>query len=174
MKHDRLTMGTMVRALMSCGSLFVSALLIQVTMAWAGGGSCCCHCGCQDHVQKVCRVVCDTKEVKHTKYKVLCEDYCLAKVGHYCGCEYIPDCGHVRTRKKLVKFEEVERVPINKCVVEYLCPHCSKEVDAVPYEEPGKPVPHTAQLPEHLSRLVRPIPVPPVELAPNDGAHITR
>lgn len=164
---------TLFQIVASVSALLTTGLFLEAAIAWANGG-CCCHCGCPEYVQKMCRVVCETKEIKHTRYKVLCEDYCLPKVGHFCGCEYIPECGHVRCRKRLVKFEEVEKVPVYKCVVEYLCPHCTKQYDAQPYEEPAKQVPHMAKLPETLSRLVRAPEVPPVETVPAEEPTITR
>ncbi|HEY1065454.1 MAG TPA: hypothetical protein VGE52_05070 [Pirellulales bacterium] len=87
------------------------------------GGSCggCSNC---HQVQKVCRVVCEMKEVKETKYKVECEDFCVPCHSKKVGCKEIPVCGDVRTRKKLVKYEEVKKVPHYKCVVKYLCPTC--------------------------------------------------
>jgi hypothetical protein len=84
----------------------------------------CGGCGCCEHVRKVCRMVCVTEEVKEIKYGCACEDFCIPGPSKKCGCQEIPVCGEVRTRRKLVKHEVVKKVPKYKCVVEYLCPHC--------------------------------------------------
>lgn len=50
----------------------------------------CQRCGCQAHCHKVCRVVCEMKEVKKTCYSCQCEDFCVpgpsCKVGEVCEC----------------------------------------------------------------------------------------
>ncbi len=51
--------------------------------------------------------MCEMKEVKETKYKCECEDFCVPGHSQLHGCKEIPTCGEVRTRKKLVKYEEV-------------------------------------------------------------------
>ena len=92
--------------------------------AQAGHG---CHkCGCCEHVEKVCHVVCEMKDVKTTVYGFECEDFCTACKSKKCGCQEIPICGKVRTKKKLTKIECVKKVPTYKCVVQYLCRHCSQ------------------------------------------------
>jgi len=85
---------------------------------------CCGHCGNKCKVKKVCRLVCDEKEVKTTVYTCESEDFCVPGKSKKCGCTYTPTCGCVYTRKKLVKKEESKKVPTTKCVVEYLCDSC--------------------------------------------------
>ena len=117
----------------------------------------CNHCGCCDqHVRKVCRVKCEMKDVKTTKYGMVCEDYCLPGHGEKCGCQHVPSCGCVRTKHKLTKFEEVKKVPTYKCVVEYLCDNCchacgaapmNEEPEAAPMEDETSPPPVPAETP---------------------------
>ncbi len=102
-----------------------------VALLCAGGASpgiaaspVCDGCGCCAHVRKVCRIVCEWEEVKKVTYGCEREDFCIPGRSKKCGCREICTCGQVRTRRKLVKHEEVKRVPKYKCVVEYLCPHC--------------------------------------------------
>lgn len=94
---------------------------------------CCEHCGSCCPLIKVCRAECSEKEVTHTKYRVECEDFCVPGRSckfcceDACGCCQVckaGTCGKVRTKKKLVKIEVKEKVPVTKCVVEYLCPGC--------------------------------------------------
>lgn len=97
----------------------------------------CSRCGQACCARKVCRVVCEMKEVKETKYSIECEDFCVpgpsccrTKACTRCGgksCDdcQIPTCGPVRTRKKLVKTEVTKKVPTYKCVVVDLCPQCA-------------------------------------------------
>jgi hypothetical protein len=75
-------------------------------------------------VKKVCRVVCEEKAVKTPKYTVECEDFCVPGRSQKHGCAHIPTGGCVRTRKTLVKTEEVKKVLSTRCVVAYLCERC--------------------------------------------------
>lgn len=104
------------------------ALLLLSSAAYVrasdGDEGCCAHCRCQDDCCKTCRLVCEMKEIKKVKYKVVCEDFCTMGHSEGCGCCKKPTCECVRTRTKLVKYEEVEKVPSYKCVVQYLCPKC--------------------------------------------------
>lgn len=107
-----------------------------ITLRAQAGGHC-SHCGRAACAHKVCRVVCEMKEVKETKYSIECEDFCVpgksrchTKSCTHCGgksCEHcqIPTCGPVRTRNKLVKTEVTKKVPTYKCVVVDLCPQCA-------------------------------------------------
>src|SRR5262245_24476696 len=54
----------------------------------------CNRCGCQAHCQKVCRVVCEMKEVKVTCYCCKEEDICIPGHSRKCGeiCEPNPCC----------------------------------------------------------------------------------
>jgi len=144
--------------------------LIVLGNPWiARAGSCCERCGCQQQCRKVCRLVCDTKEVKETCYSLVCEDYCQPGPPACCakskcnGCSSCAHgttvtCGPVRTRARLVKREITRKIPITKCVIETLCNGCcdqdfvSKTVQAaVPI------VPVTSSLEDGLD-----IPAPPV------------
>lgn len=97
------------------------------------GCDCCEHCGACCGLIKVCRAECSEKEVTHVKYRVECEDFCVPgrsckfccedECGHCQVCK-TGTCGKVRTKKKLVKVEVKEKIPVTKCVVEYLCPSC--------------------------------------------------
>ena len=89
---------------------------------------CCSRCG----VKKVCKVVCEMKEVKKTCWEVECEEFCVP-LPRLCGrkagacerdCVAPPKCGKVRCRKKLVKKKVTRKVPVYKCVVEHVCGKC--------------------------------------------------
>ncbi|MBX9790583.1 MAG: hypothetical protein K2Y37_16815 [Pirellulales bacterium] len=84
----------------------------------------------------------DVKEVKEVCWDVKCEDFCVpgpscccGKVDKQdeCGCWsykiWKPNCGHVRTRKTLVKKEVTREVPTTKWVVENVCAHCKSACD---------------------------------------------
>lgn len=98
--------------------------LTAIAFQNAFAGDHCRRCGCCQDVEKVCRVVCEMKDVKTTVYDFECEDFCVACRSKKCGCQKIPVCNKVRTKKKLVKIECVKKVPTYTCVVEYLCPRC--------------------------------------------------
>lgn len=128
------------------------------------GGSCCEHCGECCPLIKVCRAECSEKEVTHYKYRVECEDFCTAgpSCRHCCedccgNCQVCksPSCGKVRTKRKLVKIEEKEKVPVTKCVVEYLCPTCCDACGCEPMEEAG------AVVEPHEAPAAQPTPLPP-------------
>lgn len=105
-------------------------LCLTLFFAWAAAlhaGHRCHHCGCNCEPEKTTRVVCEMKEVKTTKYRVKCEDYChLGRETCDCNCNPTPTCGTPRVRRKLVKYEEVKKVPTYKCVVESVCPKCGE------------------------------------------------
>jgi hypothetical protein len=120
------------------------ALLLSIAALanHAQAGICCSRCGCPDNCCKVCRPVPDVKEVKEVCWDVKCEDFCVpgpscccGKVEKHddCGCWsykiWKPNCGHVRTRKLLVKKEVTRKVPTTKWVVEDVCAHCKSECD---------------------------------------------
>jgi hypothetical protein len=120
--------------------LFIVAAARPAPVARGGEPTCCAHCGCHCCLKPVCRIVCETKEVKETVYECACEDFCVPgpskQVG--CYCETDPNCPcHIEQkpiykpcwcdmfhRKKLVKKEIVKEVPVYKCVVEYVCADC--------------------------------------------------
>lgn len=114
-----------------------AAVLAALVSCGAAQADCCHRCGCEAHLKKVCRPVCEIKEVKETEYDCECEDFCIPGRSQVCtehgvdcnGCPTcekvtIPACGKVRTRKKLIKKEVVKKVPSYKWVVEYVCDEC--------------------------------------------------
>lgn len=112
---------------------YLAALVLLVAIVGnvartTGGEGCCQHCGCNCHVKKVCKLVCDTKKVPEVSYNVKCEDICLHGHSHKCGCEWIPSCKRIKTVKKLVKVETTKTVPVYKCVVEYYCSDCCNKL----------------------------------------------
>jgi hypothetical protein len=128
-------------------TLLAALVALVASPLYAGAPGSCRHCGCCEHVRKVCRVVCEMEEVKKVAYCCETEDFCIPGPSHKCGCKEIPSCGEVRTRHKLVKKEEVKMVPKYRCVVEYLCPHCCAGCGAC---APG------AALPEPFNRAEAP------------------
>ncbi len=134
--------------------LVLSVLLLSSAHVVAGhhGGSGCNDCGCQQNLRKVCRWVCEIKEVKDYEWKCECEDFCIPGPSSFCrkpdcdcdcdndccrDCqrhlrlcdkgvkEWGPPCGCcVRTKKKLIKVEVVKKVPVYKCVIETVCDNC--------------------------------------------------
>lgn len=119
--------------------------------AIAGDGSC-AHCGCHAECQKVCRLVCEEKNVAITCWGCKCEDFCvpghskpgcrncelvcqscdekydphapIARPKNFVWTEWIPGCAQVHTKKKLMKKTVTKKVPSYKCVVEDLCSQC--------------------------------------------------
>ena len=119
--------------------------LAQAANAFEHGGGCCTDCGC-----KTCRLVCETKTIKVIRWGCECDDVCLPPKScegcthcdgeccpscDSCGCNKKPDthivwkewtpgeCGDVRSRKKLVKYEVTKVIPSFKWVVEK-CESC--------------------------------------------------
>ena len=103
-----------------------------------GHGSCCAQCGCSCECQKVCRLICEMKDVKKTCYSCKCEDFCVPgpsqKCPQPCGCGHckqcreaacVPTAACIKTKKVLVKHEEVTKKPTYRWVVEYVCPKCA-------------------------------------------------
>jgi hypothetical protein len=116
--------------------LFASAISLLLVNCSVCFGACCQRCGCHATCDKVCRVVCETKEVKEPVYDCECEEFCLPGKSQRCvtydecGCRqvvYTPTCGTVRTRNKLVKRTETKKVPSYRWVVEDLCERCATE-----------------------------------------------
>src|SRR5215831_17225080 len=76
--------------------LFV-AMLIAPGALWADDEArdCRCdHCACQAHCQKICRVICEMKDVKTTCYCCKEADICIPGHSKKCGevCEPNPCC----------------------------------------------------------------------------------
>ncbi len=81
-----------------------SLLLFAISRSGvAGEPGCCAECGCRCNVKKVCRLVCEEKEVKEIEWDCKCEDFCLPGKSEVC-CEkckcdpckpHCPDCDKV-------------------------------------------------------------------------------
>jgi hypothetical protein len=111
------------------------SLLTQV--AAHGENGCCAHCGRVCDCQKVCRLICESKEISKTTYCCQCEDICIPgksqRCATDCGCGHCPECrhhgwiptaGHIRTKKTPIKHVEKTSVPSYRFIVENICPHC--------------------------------------------------
>lgn len=94
-------------------------------------GEACPRCGVC--LKKVCRPVCETKEVKEVEWGVACEEFCVPGPSRRVACaddcgrpatQWVPACGQVRTRKKLVKKEVAKQVPSVRWVVETVACDC--------------------------------------------------
>jgi hypothetical protein len=152
-------------------SILVLAVLAIAANAY--GDDCrdcaCQRCGCQSHCRKICRVVCEMKDVKQICYSCKCEDFCVpgpsCKCGEICECDpchsgcgckcfgclfgdgkihrtiWKPSCeSTLFTRNKLYKYEITKKVPTYKWVVEYCCGECQS---ATPCNG-SQPVPENA------------------------------
>ncbi len=102
--------------------------------------NCCPKCGCR--LVPVCHVYCAPKKVTKHEYTCLCEDICIP--GCSCCCNHCRNCGCdngnngcqegcgcgcggkclVRDVSRLVIHPVVTEVPVKKCTVEWVCPHC--------------------------------------------------
>jgi len=128
--------------------LSFALILSGLTVVKAGGHGC-AKCGCSE-CESCCKLVCDIKKVKTTKYRCECEDFCVPHEGCHdrvapqtCDCDNncndswfsgicklfshdksTAGCADVKTKKKLVKYEETKEVPVYKWVTETRCPHC--------------------------------------------------
>lgn len=124
-------MSTNARLLLAFAALFALAPLAAWSVESLGREGQCSHCGCCCQCEKVCRMVCEMKDVKTTHYGCKCEDFCVPgrsqKCQTACDCEptLIPTVSHIKTKKILVKREEVTKKPTYKFVVEYVCPKCA-------------------------------------------------
>jgi hypothetical protein len=123
-------------------STVVGLCLLAPVVAWSvenlGHEGQCSHCGRWCACQKVCRMVCEMKDVKKSCYSCKCEDFCVPgpsqKCASHCGCGSCKECreaacvptvSHIKTKKVLVKHEEVTKKPTYKFLVEYCCPKCA-------------------------------------------------
>ncbi len=107
---------------------------------------CCPYCGCR--LVPTCHVYCEPKKVTDYKHCFNCKDICIPPLTPLCckcgccdtcnnGCR--DGCGchcTVREVKKLVKCPCTKEVPVRKCCVEWVCPHCSACPDAGPTPAP--------------------------------------
>lgn len=141
-----------MRYLLFVLSLGLSALTFAAMQSEvvAFDGNCCQGCGCGSHVVKYCRVICEIKEVKEPKFSCVCEDFCVPGKSKKCGCQWIPGCAKVHTKRKLVVSTDVKKKPSWKWVVEYRCPGCAgcavgddvpapSPADMPPMAPPAKP-----------------------------------
>jgi hypothetical protein len=140
-------------------TLLLACLALVSAASTSVAGDCCCsHCGCGCACEKVCRLVCEEKEVDVICWGCLCEDFCLPEPSEpgckHCktvcadcdapcveGAPYVEPkqfvwrswipatCAKLFTRKKLYKKVEKVTVPSYKWVVEDLCPHCESCCD---------------------------------------------
>jgi hypothetical protein len=119
------------------------ALGTLVSQAQAGRHCGCPECGCPN-VKKVCRLVQETRKTTTFCYDVICEDYCLPGPAKCCGKKCVPNtccgigtgfhtehitgkpcfCGHIRTRKNLVKIPVTKETKVWTCKVERVCCGC--------------------------------------------------
>ena len=113
--------------------------------------NCCGHCGSRNNCNKVCHVICEMKDVKEVRYKVVCEDFCVPDRSGKCGCCWIPGCGDVHTKRKLVKYDVTCKKPSWKWVVEDLCASCTATVDQQIPNEPPPPLPAAPKTAEAVS-----------------------
>jgi len=122
--------------------LSLLAVLAGMT-ANAQEGDGCGQCGCRQRVRKVCRVVCGLKKVKQVRWGCRDDDVCLpgpcskACVDDGCAsCKvFMPTCGKVRSRKRLIRYIEEIEVPIYLDVIEEVCSECG-EIDGYPVQPP--------------------------------------
>jgi hypothetical protein len=138
----------------------------------------------------VCRVICETKKVPKVTYSCECEDFCVpgpSERTRVCDCDnckkwvYTPTCGTVRTRKKLVKHEEMKEVVSYRWVVENMCPACATKTsdpniapepeDAAARRSPNAALPVSYQTSGHEAIPFQPIPYPAI---PNPPVSPTR
>jgi hypothetical protein len=126
----------------------------------AVGHKCCGHCGCEAECRKVCQLVCEEKKVEVICWGCQCEDFCLpgpgtpgcthceqvcADCNGPCDCtkphaepkrflwtSWLPSCGELHTKKKLMKKVVTKKVPTYKYVVEDLCATCAAGCEEAP------------------------------------------
>lgn len=152
----------------ACGLLFCAVTVAQ---------DCCQDCGCQQSVQRVCRLKCETKKVPKTAYSYVCEDFCVAdpseKCGYTCvvdenGCERqvehrVPTSARVYTRRKFVKTVTEKEEPSYKWVVECVCDQClakAAEADRAQPVADGKRPTASSNVQRASHTEVKPAPTP--------------
>jgi hypothetical protein len=110
---------------------------------------CCPHCGCK--LVPVCHISCTTKKETTYKYTCRCETICVPGVTRC--CDKRGDCkGDCRCRvhevKHLVKIPCDKEVPVKKCTVEWVCPHCDRHGNSAEQAAPtSAPVSPSAPMP---------------------------
>lgn len=125
-------------------SVLLLGIIVQAPSLAAEKKSCRCCGACCKNLKAICVLKCEMVDKKETCYGIKCEDFCLPGLGKKCGCEHIPTCDGVRTKRVLVKRECKTKVPEYKCVVEYVCPaccqhncHASNPIDPVDVAQSG-------------------------------------
>jgi hypothetical protein len=112
--------------------------------AMAGDATCrhCCpHCGCR--LVPECHIECTIKKETTYKYTCNCDSICVPGVTRCCdkgdGKE---DCRRrIHDVRHLVKIPCVKEVPIHKCTVEWVCPHCDRAQGSPSSTPPSAPSP---------------------------------
>jgi hypothetical protein len=132
--------------------LLLTAVPLVSAKSLAGHhGGCCANCGCHCPTRKVCRWEWEEKEVKEVVWKCECEDFCIPGPSPHSRapeCEECNECcnGHcvkhlgaglhhkkiwdlpcgccVKTKKILIRSEEVKKIKVPKCVIEDVCDRC--------------------------------------------------
>lgn len=135
-----------MRSILAIGVGVVLAVLPSLSR----GGTSCQKCGCTCAPQRVCHVVCETKQTPQTKYSAVSEEFCVPgpsdRVARPADCdergglfgksktawEWLPRCAEVRTRTKLVKTVTEKEEKAYRWVVEDLCPQCVAECQTTP------------------------------------------
>ncbi len=132
-------------------ALVVVGAVLSGAAAWADS---CDRCGDQAACHRICRVVCEYKKVKVTRWECKVEQICLPRRGKHCGhhghcsCQPVPpQPGRVRCRKRLIRVEETKLVPSYRLVVEYLCSQCAASCQggSSSAPPPAPPEPKSAQ-----------------------------
>ena len=111
------------------------AMGAMVSQAQAGHHCGCPSCGCSN-IKKVCRLVPDVKKTTTFCYDCKCEDFCIPGPSKCCGWKCVPNncpctgshkepnegkpcyCGHVRTRKVLIKIPVTKETKVWTCKVD--------------------------------------------------------
>jgi hypothetical protein len=164
----------------------VAAALVGLATQVALAGDCCCHCGGNCGVRKVCRIVPDKRKIEKTAYACECADVCIA--GKACrGClhceekcgqrkdgdccahrpyallrwfDWKPTCGKVKTVQKLTKYTVSKEVCGWKWVIEEVCDTCCVVSNCVAAKD-GTQVEKPP-----ASAAIADIPAPPVPISP--------
>ncbi len=130
--------------------ILATALLLCVASMVYGHEGFCFHCGRSGTCQKICRLVCEDKNVEVICWGYQCEDFCVpcpskrgcahcdmvceecspnadgvhSKSKRFLWFDWIPTKAKMYTRTKLMKKTTSKQVPTYKWVVEDLCAHC--------------------------------------------------
>lgn len=120
-------------------------------------GCCCPKCGCHEGLVPVCHPYCATKKIVKYKYCCKCDELCIPGRSPCCstcgdgscekGCAANCGCnsggceqGHCnclyRNVHTLVKIPYTVEVPVRKCTIEWVCPHCGCPCGST--ESPGE------------------------------------